>query len=237
MSPLLEVSGLRAGYGGVPVVHDLDLRVDPGEIVALLGPNGAGKTTTMLAVSGVVPLMAGVVRLDGRPLVGPLHRRVRRGLSLVPEGRSVFMGLSTATNLDLGRGTRAAALAVLPELERLLDRRAGLLSGGEQQMVVLARALAAEPKLLLFDELSFGLAPLIVRRLLDVVQAAARRGIGVLLVEQHARQALRVADRGYVLRRGRVATQGTGAELAARIDEIERAYLHAHVGTDGGGLP
>jgi len=231
---LLDVAGLSAGYGGVPVVHELNLRVEAGEIVALLGPNGAGKTTTMLALSGVVPLMGGEVRLAGAPLRGPLHRRVKRGLSLVPEGRSVFMRLSTATNLDLGRGTRAEALAIFPELERLLDRRAGLLSGGEQQMVVLARALAADPRLLLVDELSFGLAPLIVRRLLDVLRVGTQRGVGVLLVEQHARQALRVADRGYVLRRGRIVTEGTGAQLVARIDEIERTYLHAHVGPESG---
>ena len=203
---------------------DISLHVDAGEIVVLLGANGAGKTTTMLALGGVLP-SKGDVTFDGAPLRGPLHRRVRRGLGFIPESRAVFPRLSTSTNLRLGRGGIDGAVRLFPELERLLDRRAGLLSGGEQQMVTLARALAADPRMLLIDELSLGLAPLIVRRLLGEVRAAAEGGVGVLLVEQHARQALSIADRAYVMRRGTIELEGTGAELLTRLDEIEDAYL------------
>jgi len=220
----LEVRGLAAGYGDVPVVHGIDLCVGDGEVVALLGPNGAGKTTTLLALSGVLPA-AGEVDYDDRPLTGPLHRRARQGLGLITEERAVFRQLSTHTNLSLGAGGVDGALAVFPELERLLDRKAGLLSGGEQQMLVLARALAARPRLLLVDELSLGLAPLMVTRLLAALSEAARDGMSVLLVEQHARQALEVADRAYVLLRGAIELEGTGAELLARLPEIERTYL------------
>jgi len=200
--------------------------------VTLLGPNGAGKTTTISAIAGVLPLMSGSLELQGRKLSGPVHRRARHGVSLVPEGRSVFMGLSTATNLRLGRGEPDRALDLFPELRPLLDRRAGLLSGGEQQILTLARALAAQPKLLVVDELSLGLAPLIVRRLLDAIRAAADTGIGVLLVEQYARQALKVAHRAYVMRRGRIEISGTGGELFDRIDEVEATYLSGAPQTD-----
>jgi branched-chain amino acid transport system ATP-binding protein len=165
------------------------------------------------------------VRYDDRPLTGPLHRRARRGLGLITEERAVFRQLSTETNLALGAGGVNGALGVFPELERLLDRKAGLLSGGEQQMLVLARALAARPRLLLVDELSLGLAPLMVTRLLTAIGEAASDGMSVLLVEQHARQALEVADRAYVLLRGAIELEGTGAELLARLPEIERTYL------------
>jgi branched-chain amino acid transport system ATP-binding protein len=221
---MLEVRGLTVGYGDVPVVNGIDLRVGAGELVALLGPNGAGKTTTMLALSGVIPA-TGDIRFEGQPLRGPLHRRARRGLGLITEERAVFRQLSTRTNLSLGASGVEGALAIFPELERLLDRQAGLLSGGEQQMLVLARALAARPRLLLVDELSLGLAPLIVRRLLTALRAAAEEGTGVLLVEQHAQQALEVADRAYVLLRGNINLEGSGAEMLERLDEIEGAYL------------
>jgi branched-chain amino acid transport system ATP-binding protein len=221
---MLEIRGLTAGYGDVPVVHGIDLRVDAGEVVALLGPNGAGKTTTLLALGGVLP-STGEVRYDDRPLTGPLHRRARRGLGLITEERAVFRQLSTRTNLALGAGGVAGALEVFPELDRLLDRKAGLLSGGEQQMVVLARALAARPRLLLVDELSLGLAPMMVARLLTALGEAAADGMSVLLVEQHARQALELAARAYVLLRGAIELEGTGADLLARLPEIERTYL------------
>jgi branched-chain amino acid transport system ATP-binding protein len=221
---MLEVRGLAAGYGDVPVVHGIDLRVDAGEVVALLGPNGAGKTTTLLALGGVLP-STGEVRYDDRPLTGPLHRWARRGLGLITEERAVFRQLPTRTNLALGAGGVAGALEVFPELDRLLDRKAGLLSGGAQQMVVLARALAARPRLLLVDELSLGLAPMMVARLLTALGEAAADGMSVLLVEQHARQALEVAARAYVLLRGAIELEGTGADLLARLPEIERTYL------------
>jgi branched-chain amino acid transport system ATP-binding protein len=225
MTPLLEVTALGVGYGDLPVVSDLDLYVGAGEVVALLGANGAGKSTTLLALAGVLP-STGTIALDGTRLSGPLHRRARRGLSLIPEGRSVFMGLSALKNLQLGPGPVETALDMFPELRPLLARKAGMLSGGEQQILGLARALAARPRLLLVDELSLGLAPKVVQRLLGALHAAAGEGTGVLLVEQHARQALAVADRGYVMSRGRCERSGTGAELLAGIDEIERTYLH-----------
>jgi branched-chain amino acid transport system ATP-binding protein len=221
---MLEIRGLTAGYGDVPVVHGIDLTVGGGEVVALLGPNGAGKTTTLLALGGVLP-STGEVRYDDRPLTGPLHRRAQRGLGLITEERAVFRQLSTRTNLALGAGGVDGALEVFPELDRLLDRKAGLLSGGEQQMVVLARALAARPRLLLVDELSLGLAPMMVARLLTALGEAAADGMSVLLVEQHARQALEIAARAYVLLRGRIELEGTGADLLARLPEIERTYL------------
>ena len=231
---MLDVRGLTVGYGDVPVVRGLDLRVGSGELVTLLGPNGAGKTTTMLALGGVLP-STGQVTLDGTSFSGPLHRRARRGLGFITEDRAVFRQLSTRTNLELGAGGVDGAITLFPELERLLDRQAGLLSGGEQQMLVLARALAAKPRLLLVDELSLGLAPMIVHRLLAALRRAADDGTAVLIVEQHAQQALAVADRGYVLLRGRIELEGSGAELRSRIVDIERTYLggFAAVSRDG----
>jgi branched-chain amino acid transport system ATP-binding protein len=225
----LEIRGLSAGYGEVPVVHDLDLTVEPGEIVALLGPNGAGKTTTMLTLAGVLPVLDGDVWYEGAPLRGPLHKRARAGISLVTEERSVFKGLTAGSNLRVARGTVADAVAVFPRLGELLDRRGGDLSGGEQQMLTLARALASKPKLLLADELSLGLAPLVVEDLLQAVRRAADDGVAVLMVEQHAHKALAIADRGAVLARGRVALSGTAVELSSTLDHVEAAYL----GLDG----
>jgi branched-chain amino acid transport system ATP-binding protein len=225
MTPLLEVRNLRAGYGGQEVVHDLSLTVDPGQIVVLLGANGAGKTTTMLTIAGALPAMGGTVMFDGSPLTGPIHRRARLGIGFLSEERSVFMGLTALANLQLGRGPIDAAVALFPQLGPLLDRRAGDLSGGEQQMLTLARALAAEPKLLLVDELSLGLAPIVVLRLLEAIKAAASRGMAVLMVEQHAHKALGVADFAYVLRRGVVSLNGSAAGLRKRFDQVERSYL------------
>ena len=224
-TPVLEAKQVCAGYGAVEVVKDLDLVVHAGEVVALLGVNGAGKTTIVRALSGQLKPSGGQVWLRGRPTTAPLHKRVRDGMRLITEDRSVFMGLTTAENLRLGGQSRDACLELFPELERLLDRRAGLLSGGEQQMLTLARALAAQPTVLLADELSLGLAPLICVRLLAALRAAADRGAGVLLVEQRARDALQVADRAYVISSGQVAVSGSASELAGRIEEIESTYL------------
>ena len=224
-APLLEAVALCAGYGGVAVVHDLSLTVHAGEVVVLLGANGAGKSTTLRTCAGAIPAVSGEVRWKGKATHAPLHRRARRGIGLVTEERSVFMGLTAEANLRLGRGSVAKALELFPELTALLKRRAGLMSGGEQQILTLARALAGEPAALLADELSLGLAPLVVRRLLIAVREAADRGVGVLLVEQHAAQALAIADRGYVFRRGRVVMSGTAAELRQNFDEIRNSYL------------
>jgi len=224
-APLLVTRGLSAGYGDLAAVRDLDLEVRPGEIVALLGPNGAGKTTTLLTIAGELRPLAGDVECLGARRHAPLHTRVRRGLGFVSEERAVFTSLSTGSNLRLGGGPSEDAIALFPELEPLMRRRAGLLSGGEQQMLTLGRALAAQPRLLLVDELSLGLAPLVVRRLLLAVRAAADQGVGVLLVEQHATEALSIADHVVVLRRGRVALSGTAAELRGRVGDIESTYL------------
>jgi ABC-type branched-subunit amino acid transport system ATPase component/branched-subunit amino acid ABC-type transport system permease component len=223
--PLVEAVGVSAGYGELAAVRGLDLRVAPGEIVALLGPNGAGKTTTLLTLAGELKPMAGTIEWSGDDDLKPLHRRSREGLGFVPEERSVFMQLDAGDNLRLGAGGVDAAVAIFPELGELLRRRAGLLSGGEQQMLTLARTLAASPSLLLVDELSLGLAPLIVERLFDEVRKAADRGVGVILVEQQVNRALDIADRVYILRRGEVEFEGTPDEIRADRSRIQDAYL------------
>jgi branched-chain amino acid transport system ATP-binding protein len=225
----LEARGIAAGYGSQAVIHDVDINVRSGEVVALLGANGAGKTTTLLTLAGELPPLRGEVAIDGIVTKAPLYKRARNGLTFVTEEKSVFKGLSTRDNLRVGGVDLDEALALFPELERRLNIRGGLLSGGEQQMLTLARALARKPRVLLADELSMGLAPLIVKRLLEAVRAAAdQRGTAVLLVEQHVRKALRYADRAYVMRRGRIELSGSAVELRSRINEIEDQYLSTH---------
>jgi branched-chain amino acid transport system ATP-binding protein len=225
-TPVLQAVGLSAGYGSQPVIHDVALEVYAGEVVALIGSNGAGKTTTLLALSGELPALSGQVLMDGVATKAPLHKRARAGLTLVTEERSVFKGLSARDNLSVGRVSTADAVQLFPELEPRLDVRGGLLSGGEQQMLTLGRALARQPHLLLADELSMGLAPLVVKRLLQAVREAANeRGTAVLLVEQHVRKALLYADRVYVMRRGRIELSGSADEIRSRLDEVERHYF------------
>lgn len=223
---LIEAKELSAGYGKMAIVREIDIRVDAGEVVALFGANGAGKTTTLLALAGELPPMHGEVRFLGQATTAPMHVRCRSGMGYVTEERSVIMDMSVADNLRLANVSKAVACEYFPALERILSRKAGLCSGGEQQMVALARALGRHPKVLLIDELSLGLAPIIVTNLLLAVRAAAeQRGIGVLLVEQHVRQALQVADRAYVMERGRIALHGTAEEVVNQLDRIESAYL------------
>jgi branched-chain amino acid transport system ATP-binding protein len=230
MAPVIEARGMSTGYSSQPVVREVDLEVRSGEVVCLLGANGAGKTTTLLALSGELPLLGGQVLMDGKPTRAPLFRRARSGMAYVTEERSVFKGLTARDNLRCGSVSPAEALAFFPELERCLDTRGGLLSGGEQQMLSVARALGRKPRLLLADELSLGLAPMIVNRLLQAVrEAATDKRMAVLLVEQHARKALRYADRVYVMRRGRIEMALEAKEASRRISEIEDVYLATNV--------
>ena len=243
MSALLEVRELHAGYDRTAVVRDLSLAVEPGEIVALLGPNGAGKTTTLMTVAGLLPALAGEVRLFGEPVdAGAPHRNARRGLGCVTEDRALFDGLSVRDNLWLAAGDRRGRRApggrvrrgndvtdvirYFPALQPLADRRAGLLSGGEQQMLAIARALVGRPRLLLVDEMSLGLAPKIVDQLATVLRRVADDlGIGVLLVEQHVPVALSIADEAVVLVHGEVVARGPAADLAERPDLLHASYL------------
>ncbi|GAA3226697.1 ABC transporter ATP-binding protein [Actinocorallia longicatena] len=229
--PVLQARDLHAGYRGVPCVRGVDLDVHPGEVVVVLGPNGAGKTTTLLTMAGALPGLGGDVLWRGAPTKAPLHRRVGDGLGVVPEERSITSRLSVLDNLRIGAGPVERALELFSELRPLLGRRAGLLSGGEQRMLATARALAAGPSVLLADELSLGLAPMIVSRLMRALREAADQGATVLLVEQHARKALAVADRAYILQRGAVVWSGTADEARRNLRRIERAYL----GQDGAG--
>lgn len=226
-APILEAEGLSAGYGLSTVVHSIDIVVHPGEVVALLGPNGAGRTTTLLALCGELQPRGGVVHWRGRPTTAPMHARVRDGLGVVTEDRCVLRSLTVANNLRVARSDVGLVLDIFPELTEHLHRRVGLLSGGQQQMVALGRALGRRPDVLLIDELSLGLAPQLVDRLLVAIRGAASRGIGVLVVEQHIRTILDVADRGYVMQRGRVALAGTASWLRDRIDDVESSYLAA----------
>lgn len=224
MNALLAAEGLCAGYGEVLVVHDVDIEINAGEIVTVLGPNGAGKTTTILTLCGEIKPTAGTVYWKGSATDAPLHQRTNDGMALITEERSVFMNLTVAENLRLGGGVKNA-LEAFPELEPLLKRKAGLLSGGEQQILTVARALAREPEVILADELSLGLAPLIVQRLLRALRQAADNGVAVLIVEQHIHQALAIADRVYVLRQGRVEFKGNTEEARANLVAIEASYF------------
>jgi branched-chain amino acid transport system ATP-binding protein len=231
----LVVEGLTVDYGGVRAVDRLSLRVRPGEIVALVGANGAGKTSTLAAISGVLRPRAGSVRWNGQELAGwPPHRIVEAGVVQVPEGRAILAGLTVRENLLLGGYRRRDRAALQADLERELARfpllrdrlaaPAGTLSGGEQQMLALARGLLARPSLLMLDEPSMGLAPQIVRELFRIIGDLRREGRTILLVEQNARQALALADHAFVLQTGRLAMSGTGAELL-RDPAIRAAYL------------
>jgi branched-chain amino acid transport system ATP-binding protein len=230
MTTLLKMKGVHSGYPSVPVLRDIDIHVEQGEVVALMGANGAGKTTTLLTVSGLLPVTRGELVVSDAPVRKNRPWLVaRRGVAHVPEGRALFFGLTVRENLILGRRKGVTdideVLVGFPALEPLLPRRAGLLSGGEQQMLALARAFASKPKLLLVDEMSLGLAPVIVERLLPTLRLAADNGAGVLFVEQHVGLALKVADRVYVLRRGRVVMAGTAAEVEKSTHLLEASYL------------
>jgi branched-chain amino acid transport system ATP-binding protein len=233
--PLLEVRDLRVSYGHVEAVRGVSLSVDEGRIVTLIGPNGAGKTSLLSALAGLVRPAGGTVRLAGRDVTAvPAHEAVSAGLSLVPEGRAILGRMTVEENLRLAgevRRGRAEVRAAIEEQYRrfplLGERRAapaGTLSGGQQQMLAFARALVARPRVLLLDEPSMGLSPLLVRQVFETVQAIHREGATILLVEQNARVALSVADRAYVVERGQVVLEGASAELA-RDPRVREAYL------------
>ncbi|WP_408593737.1 ABC transporter ATP-binding protein [Limnohabitans sp.] len=234
MSDLLTIQGLRAGYGAVEVLRGVDLHMAPGELVALLGSNGAGKTTLNSVVSGLVPTWAGRVVFDGQDLTGAHYRSVvQAGLIQVPEGRKVFPNLSVLENLELGAFTRARArraenlLRVFDTFPRLRERQtqlAGTMSGGEQQMLAIGRGLMAEPKLLILDEPSLGLSPLLVEEMFALISQLRAGGLAVLLVEQNVGQSLEIADRAYVMENGLIRFSGTSAELLAS-DTLRQAYL------------
>ena len=234
MTALLELSGVRAGYGAVNVLHEIDLTVGGGEVVVVLGANGAGKTTTMRAVSGMIERSGSIV-FDGKDITkAPAEAIVRLGIAQVPQGRGTFADLSVEENLRIGAYTRRDAEVAMdidlwyetfPRLRERRSQQAGSLSGGEQQMVAIARALMSRPRLLLCDEPSLGLAPLITKELFGIIAGLTERWeIAVLLVEQNASLALDIAGRVYVLETGRIVATGTAADIAAD-DSVRRAYL------------
>ncbi|HHU39097.1 MAG TPA: ABC transporter ATP-binding protein [Propionibacterium sp.] len=232
---MLEIKDLGVSFGGITALKGISLSVNDGEIVTLIGANGAGKTTTLRTVSGLIKPRAGHVLVDGKDITRmSAQARVKRGLVQVPEGRRVFPQMSVLENLELGAHLRKDSKAVATDLDevftrfpRLADRRkqhAGTLSGGEQQMLAIGRALMSRPRILLLDEPSMGLAPLLVQEIFSIVSEINATGTTVLLVEQNANMALQIADRGYVLETGRIVLSGTAAELTST-DEVKRAYL------------
>jgi branched-chain amino acid transport system ATP-binding protein len=238
VAPLLAVENLRVDYGPVRAVHGVNLEVAPGEVVALLGANGAGKSTILRTISGLLRPRAGAIRLGGRPIHRlPPARIVKLGIAHSPEGRRVFGSLTVAENLRLGATSRTDRTRVAEDRERMyalfpilrerMHQIAGTLSGGEQQMLALARALMAGPRLLLLDEPSLGIAPLIVRSIFQTLGELKQQGVTMLLVEQNINVALELADRAYVLRTGEVSLTGSAAELHANYERVAQAYLGA----------
>jgi branched-chain amino acid transport system ATP-binding protein len=236
--PLLTVDNLSVFYGSIQALRGISLHVEPGEVVTLIGANGAGKSTTLRTISGLLRPKEGSVHFDGESIQGwAPHRVVRAGLVQVPEGREIFANLTVDENLQLAtfarkdrdgiRADRKRALDLFPRIAERLHQQAGTLSGGEQQMLAIARALVARPKLLMLDEPSLGLAPQLVRSIFQVIREINREGTTILLVEQNANMALHVAHRAYVIEVGKIRTEGPAAELAAS-DEIRKAYLGAH---------
>jgi branched-chain amino acid transport system ATP-binding protein len=234
MSDLLTVQGLHAGYGAVEILRGVDLRIAPGELVALLGSNGAGKTTLNSTLSGLIPTWSGQVLFDGQDLTHAHYRRVvQAGLIQVPEGRKVFPNLSVLENLELGAFTRARTrreenlcrvFDTFPRLRERTAQLAGTMSGGEQQMLAIGRGLMAEPKLLILDEPSLGLSPLLVEEMFALISQLRASGLAILLVEQNVGQSLEIADRAYVMENGSIRFSGTSADLLSS-DTLRQAYL------------
>ena len=229
-APLLELKELQVAYGGIQAVKGIDLHVDEGELVCLIGANGAGKTTTLKGITGLQPIKSGKIHYAGEDITGkPAFQLVRKGLSMVPEGRGVFGALTIEENLAMGAYARGGGdvekqYATFPRLKERRLQVAGTLSGGEQQMLAIARALMSDPKLLLLDEPSMGLAPMMVARIFEVVREIAARGVTILLVEQNARLALELAHRGYVMETGEISLAGKAADLLNN-PKVREAYL------------
>ena len=234
-TPLLDIRNMDVAYGGIRAVRQLNLHVHPGERVALIGANGAGKSTTLRAICGLVPLAAGSVHYQGKSLAGqPVHAMVRQGLVMVPEGRGIFPQLTIEENLHMGAYSRQDKINFAQELQqvyqrfpRLAERRlqtAGTLSGGEQQMLAMGRAILSKPKLLLLDEPTMGLAPIMVDKIFEVIEDIAQQGVTILLIEQNARLALEVSQRGYVLESGELTLQGPARDLL-HDPKVRAAYL------------
>lgn len=232
---MLEVSNLHAGYGDAEVLFGIDLKIQPGEIVAIVGSNGAGKTTLLRAMSGILTPSAGSIRFNGEELAGkPAEEMVEKGLVMVPEGRRLFPRMSVRRNLELGAYSKRArphlaerlkyVYSLFPILQERSEQLGGTLSGGQQQMCAIARGLIATPDVLMLDEVSLGLAPVMTSRVYDAIRAIGDLGVTLLLVEQNVSQALSVADRAYVIQHGRVALSGTGSELQGN-EEVRRIYL------------
>lgn len=233
--PMLKIDDINVYYGAIHALKGISLEVDEGEIVTLIGANGAGKSTTLRTISGLLKPKTGAIDFQGQDIAGvPAHEIVKRGISQVPEGRRIFAEMTVMENLDLGAFTRkdkdgiAADLRhvfeLFPRLEERRDQVAGTLSGGEQQMLAMGRALMSRPKLLLLDEPSMGLAPLLIREIFNIIVDINKSGTTVLLVEQNANMALSIASRAYVLETGRITLSGSAAELAAS-EEVKKAYL------------
>jgi branched-chain amino acid transport system ATP-binding protein len=237
MTAMLELENIRAGYNDAIAIEDISLTIGQGEVVCLLGANGAGKTTTMRVVTGLIPLLSGTVRYNGEDISQmPTHDRVTAGICLSPEGRQVFPDLTVMENLSLGSFNRRArpnrkqtldqVLTLFPKLAERGGQAAGLMSGGEQQMLAIGRALMGQPKLLALDEPSLGLSPKMVSTVFESIQTVARSGITILLVEQNTRAALSIAQRGYVLSAGRVVHEGTATDLA-QSEMVQKAFVGA----------
>ena len=234
MEPILKVSDINVYYGAIHAIKGVSFEVNPGEVVTLIGANGAGNSTTLQTVSGLLHSRTGSIEFLGENLMGvPAHQVVAKGLAQVPEGRRVFLQMTVEENLEMGAYTRSGGdidadlEKVYAYFPRLMERRrqiAGTLSGGEQQMLAMGRALMSRPKLLMLDEPSMGLAPILVEQIFKIIQTLHEAGTTILLVEQNAQAALSIADRGYVLETGKIVTSGTGTELLAS-PEIKKAYL------------